>query len=144
MIPDVEMTPGDVVLFHGSGWLSAAIRRFSMSPGEDRPAVFNHVGIAVSSGELVEALSHVVRSSLDKRIHETGQKIMIARDNSIGEDKRAALALYASRQVGRHYGYGKIIAHAGDYWLCRGGTPHAHPARRNRRHQSPDLRLGGS
>ena len=117
MVPEIEMKPGDVVLFHGSGWLSSAIRRFSQSPGEKRPAVFNHVGIAIDGGRLVEALSHVVVSSLDKRAHEAGQKIMVARRSSLVDTERAALALYASRQVGRNYGWGKIAAHAGDYWL---------------------------
>lgn len=117
MLP--EMKPGDVVLFRGAALHSAAIRYLSRSPGEARPAVFNHVGVAIDAGRLVEALSHVVVSALDKRMHEAGEQIMIARRKGLTDAQRANIALDASRQVGRKYGWSKIGGHFGDYWLSR-------------------------
>jgi len=114
---------GDIVLFHGSGWLSAAIRRFSTSPGEKRPTVFNHVGIIVGDGSdgtggtMVEALSTVRRTDFTQRMNEAGQRIMVARKIGLTNQDRNSLALYAQGQVGRKYGYGKIAAHFGDWAL---------------------------
>lgn len=114
----IKLQKGDVVLFHGSGWLSAAIRRFSTSPGEKRPTVFNHVGIIVGeAGEMIEALSTVQRTDFTQRFCAAGQRVLVARMNGLLCRDRNNLALYASRQVGRKYGYGKIAAHFGDWAL---------------------------
>ena len=115
-----ELEKGDVVLFHGRGWVSSAIRRFSQGPKEKRPSVFNHVAIAVGKDAMVEALlSGVKRTNFFLRSRDAGERVLVARKIGLTELERGNLMLEATRQVGRKYGYAKIAGHFGDWALSK-------------------------
>jgi len=109
---------GDIVLFRGKSWLSRTIRFHTREKGE-RISIFNHVGIMIDDHYLVEALRKVERTSINDAINDNTQLIAVFRNNHLDYSDKHQLSLYAQRQVGKKYGYLKILGHAGDYWLSR-------------------------
>jgi hypothetical protein len=117
--PYISAEKGDVILFRGNALLSKLIRRFSTTPSDKLPTIFNHVGIAVGTYSMVEAMSKVVVSSIARRATEEGQQVMIARLVGTVLTERDSLSFWATNQVGRKYGWVKVIEHLGDYWLSK-------------------------
>lgn len=116
--------PGDIFLTRGTSLLSRLIRFFSRSIGESRTAV-NHVGIIVEEGSLqtcivVEALSRVKQHRLwDRYGPPDDDMVAVFRPTNLTGDEINKIVAYAKKQVGRKYGYLKIVAHLLD-WLFFG------------------------
>jgi hypothetical protein len=119
-----EFEPGDIFLTRGQAFISKAIRFFTRDTGE-KPTKVNHVGVVVEAGEItttvvVEALSKVKRHRLWKQYgppREDGVAVYRATNLTPGEIE--TIVATANRQVGKKYGYLKIVAHFLD-WLLNG------------------------
>jgi len=121
---DVVLQAGDVFLTRGAGLLSRLIRVCTRSFGERRTKV-NHVGIVVEAGGIhdavvVEALLTVRRHTLWSR-YGTPKKehVAVYRPKNVPPADIAIIVAEAEEQVGKRYGFGKIIAHFLD-WLLTG------------------------
>lgn len=106
----VELQPGDVILVHGRGWLSSAIRSLTRSPGE-RPTWVSHCAIAVDEERIVEALP---RGVFLRRMPYSGNDVRIYRPLNISRAGLRRIALRAELHVGDAYGYSKLLLHGLD------------------------------
>jgi len=124
LIMDIMLKPGDVFLTRGNAFISKAIRFFTRGIGERRTMV-NHVGLVVEEGDLrtamvVEALSRVKRHKLWSRYGPPKKDLVaVYRAVNLTEDEAKTIVDVAERQVGKKYGYRKIVAHFAD-WLLLG------------------------
>jgi hypothetical protein len=120
----IILKPGDIFLIRGTGLLSLLIRFFTRSFGEKRSKV-NHVGIVVQEGTLrnalvVEALIKVRRHLLWERYGPPKKDhVAIYRPTNLKPQEIAIIVNEANEQVGKPYGFGKIVAHFLD-WLLLG------------------------
>lgn len=114
--------PGDVFLTRGHSILSWLIRICSRGPFE-RKTMVNHVGIVVEEGTLqtcvvVEALSKVKKHKLWKRYGPPNDdSVAIFRPTNLTKEEIDEIVNYAEKQVGRKYGYLKIVAHLLDWFF---------------------------
>jgi hypothetical protein len=121
---ETQLQPADIFLTRGSGLISRAIRFFSRSIGESRTKV-NHVGVVVGEGQLqdalvVEALSRVKRHTLWEQYGPLKKDLVaVYRPLNLTPDEAVTIVKEANEQVGKKYGYIKIIAHLLD-WLLLG------------------------
>lgn len=116
------LLPGDIVLTRSETLLGRVIRFFTRRIGESRTQV-NHVGMIVTRGKpenafIVEALHKVKRHKLIDG-YGRGQNIKVAiyRPINLSNDEIKAVVLEAEAQVGKKYGYLKLITHALDWVL---------------------------
>lgn len=111
---------GDVVLVRGSGFLSRAIRFFTRSVGESRTSV-NHVGVIVSDGSdpvIVEALRTVQAARLSVAYPPNPKEwVAVYRPTNIPEADLIRIGDFARAQIGKSYGYLKLVLHALDWAL---------------------------
>jgi len=118
----IILEPGDVFLTRGKGLISKAIRFFTRSIGESRTKV-SHVGIVVEEGTLktavvVEALSMVKRHCLwEKYGPPAKDDVAVYRAKNLTSEEIKTIISVAESQVGRKYGYLKIVAHLLDWAL---------------------------
>lgn len=117
----IILSPGDVVFKRGQSPISWAIRLCSTSPGEGKTLV-NHVAIVSIGGTLgeakvVEAVSIAREISLVDAIGNGA--FAIYRPRGLSMQERMTIVMKARSYVGRHYGYGKVAAHLGDWILTR-------------------------
>jgi hypothetical protein len=120
---DIIVGKGDIVLIRGSGCISSSIRYFTKSFGESRTLV-NHCAIVVENGTLnkaviVEALTKVKKHSLWIRYGPPSNALVTVfrpRNLSLYETDRVVIT--ALQQVGKTYGYTKLVAHLLDWCLC--------------------------
>lgn len=126
----MNMFIGDLLLGRGGNVPSAAIREGTQEPGE-APTVYNHTGVIVRPGnvykaQVVEALPQgVVRRGVSAYLKPGADSVIIYRHIGLTNDQRAAVAHVAERYVGTHYGWGMVLADAGDWligskWFFRG------------------------
>jgi len=121
---DILLKPGDVFFTRGTSCLSRAIRLCTRSFGEKRSKV-NHVGVVVEEGRIqtavvVEALRKVSKHRLWKRYGPPKKdQVAVYRANNLKQEQIEIIVAEANEQVGRRYGYIKIIAHLLD-WLLDG------------------------
>lgn len=114
--------PGDIFLTQGTGFLSKAIRLFSRTCGEDRTRV-NHVGIIVTPGSVktcrvIEALHVVRRHSLWKRYGPPKpDRVAVYRPVKLKPEEIDIIVKEANEQVGKTYGYLKLLTHLLDWFL---------------------------
>ncbi|MDZ7721383.1 MAG: YiiX/YebB-like N1pC/P60 family cysteine hydrolase [candidate division KSB1 bacterium] len=114
--------PGDIFFTRGTGFISKAIRLFSRSFGESRTRV-NHVGLVVTAGSVktcrvVEALHVVRRHSLWKRYGPPKpDRVAVYRPLNLSREEIEILVEEANEQVGKTYGYLKLLAHLLDWFL---------------------------
>lgn len=106
----VKLQPADIVLVHGTGWLSSAIRKLTRSRGE-RPTWVSHVAIAVSSTHVVEALS---RGVVCRPLAYPASRIRVYTPKNVSERARIRIAKRATAFVGQPYGWGKLVLHGLD------------------------------
>ncbi len=120
----IILKPGDIFLTRGTSLLSFLIRVFTRSFGERRSKV-NHVGIVVQEGTLrnavvVEALIKVRRHRLWHRYGPPKKDhVAIYRPTNLEPEEINIIVNEAEEQVGKPYGFGKILAHFLD-WLLLG------------------------
>ena len=120
----VTLEPGDVFLTRGYSFISRVIRFFTRDAGEKRTRV-NHVGVVVEAGEIttaivVEALSLVKRHRLWAQYGPPRKDgVAVYRVTNLTPDEIEIIVTTAERQVGKKYGYLKIVAHFLD-WLLQG------------------------
>lgn len=118
----ISIKPGDIFLTRGDSILSKAIRFFSRSFGEKRTKV-NHVGVVVAEGTLetcivVEALSKVRKQKLWLQYGPPAKdSVAIYRPLNLTEEEISFIIIEAKEQVGKNYGYLKIVAHLLDWCL---------------------------
>jgi len=119
---DVVLRPGDIFFTRGPGLFSRAIRFFTRSIGEKRSRV-NHLGVVAEEGSIrtavvVEALIRVRKHCLWKRYGRSKkQQIAVYRAKNLGPQQVKIIVSEANDEVGRWYGFGKIIAHFLDWFL---------------------------
>lgn len=120
----VLLEPGDVFLTRGNAFISRAIRFCTRGIGESRTRV-NHVGLVVEAGDLkeaivVEALSMVRRHHLWRQYGPPKEDLVaVYRATNLTQDEVKVIVATAERQVGKKYGYLKIVTHFLD-WLLLG------------------------
>ena len=113
---------GDIFLTRGHGSLSKGIRYFTKEIGESRTKV-NHCGLVVQYGPLetaviVEALTKVKMHELWSRYGpESETDIMIFRPVNLPLFDIDKIVFTAMKQVGKTYGYTKVVAHFLDWCL---------------------------
>jgi hypothetical protein len=121
---DKSLQAGDVFLTRSTSFLGKLIRICTQSFGEKRSKV-NHVGLIVEAGGMqeavaIEALIRVRRHRLWSRYHPPKTDwIAIYRPKNIPPEDMTVILAEAEDQVGKPYGFGKIIAHFLD-WLLFG------------------------
>ena len=119
---EVKLKPADIFLTRGSSFISKAIRFFSRTIGESRTKV-NHVGIVVGEGTLqdclvIEALSKVKKHKLWDQYGPTRKDLVaVFRPINLNEEDAKIIVDKANEQVGRKYGYWKIVTHLLDWFL---------------------------
>lgn len=120
----MALEPGDIFFTRGTSLLSKCIRFCTRILGEERTRI-NHVGIVVSKGDMcsakvVEALSKVKMHTL-WREYCPPKKDMVAiyRPLDFTQDEIEKIVDAAKKQVGKRYGYTKLVVHFLD-WLCFG------------------------
>lgn len=119
-----DLLPGDVFMTRGSGFVSGAIRFFTRTIGEKRTRV-NHVGVVVSGGGLTSAA--VVEALIKVREIKLGDgygppktdKVAIYRPINLTRTEIDTIVAEAREQVGKSYGFLKIVGHFLD-WLLLG------------------------
>ena len=118
----ISIKPGDVFFTRGHSFLAKAIRFFTRSIGEKRTKV-NHVGVVVEKGTMqtsivVEALSKVYRHKLWEQYGPPSKcSVAIYRPLNINKEEINIIVTEALEQVGKKYGYFKILAHLLDWFL---------------------------
>ncbi len=121
---ELQLKPADIFLTRGNSFLSKAIRFFSRTIGESRTKV-NHVGMTVDEGSLhdckvVEALSKVKEHTLwDQYGPLKTDLVAVFRPTNLTLEEISLIVKTAKKQVGRKYGYLKIVAHLLD-WILLG------------------------
>jgi len=121
---DILLKPGDVFFTRGTSCLSHVIRVCTRSFGE-RQSKVNHVGVVVEqdgvqTAVVVEALSKVRKHRLWERYGPPKKDhVAVYRANNLNAEQIEIIIAEANEQVGRPYGYVKIIAHLLD-WLLNG------------------------
>jgi cell wall-associated NlpC family hydrolase len=118
------LQPGDVFLTRGTSLFSRLIRVCTRSLGERRSKV-NHVGVVVEGGGIPDAV--VVEALIKVREHKLWKQygppkkdhVAVYRATNLTPEDVAVIVAEAVEQVGRPYGFGKIIAHFLD-WLLTG------------------------
>lgn len=119
-----ELLPGDVFMTRGKGFVSRAIRFFTRTIGEKRTKV-NHVGIIVSAGGFkesseVEALIEVREVKLWYGYGPPStDDVAIFRPTNLSPEEIEVIVAEAREQVGKTYGFFKILGHILD-WLLLG------------------------
>lgn len=121
---EIQLKPGDVFLTRGTSLLSRAIRVCTRSFGEARSKV-NHVGIVVTGGGIQDAV--VVETLIKVKQHKLWMQygppkkdhVAVYRATNLTPKDIEIIVAKAVEQVGRPYGFGKIIAHFLD-WLLTG------------------------
>lgn len=119
--PKTELKKGDIFLTHGTALISRLVRFFSRTGGESRTQV-NHVGIVVDDtgpAIVVEALIKVQRHKLWDEYNDKSTRIAVYRPTNLTSDELEKIVSKAESYIGESYGYGKILAHLGD-WLLGG------------------------
>ncbi len=119
---EIQLEPGDVFLIRGTGLLSKTIRFCTRSFGEKRSKI-NHVGIMVEAGVIQDAV--VVEALIKVREHKLWKQygpprkdhIAIYRARNLTTEDIEIIVAEAVEQVGKPYGFGKIIAHFLDWSL---------------------------
>lgn len=118
------LQPGDVFLTRGTSLFSRLIRVCTRSFGERRSKV-NHVGVVVAGGGIqdavvVEALIKVKEHKLWKQYGPPKKDyVAVYRATNLIPEDIVIIVAEAREQVGKPYGFGKIIAHFLD-WLLTG------------------------
>jgi len=113
---EVLLKPGDVFLTRGAGLLSKIIRFCTRSFGEKRSKV-NHVGLMVEAGGIQDAV--VVEALIRVREHKLWKQygpprkdhVAVYRATNLTPEDIKIIVAEAKEQVGKPYGFGKIIAH---------------------------------
>lgn len=119
-----DLLPGDVFMTRGHSLISKAIRIFTRTIGEKRTKV-NHVGIIVTAGKLetsrvVEALVTVREVKLWSGYGPpTTDDVAIYRPTNLTAEEIGVIVAEAREQVGKTYGFFKILGHFLD-WLLLG------------------------
>jgi len=121
---NAHLEPGDVFLTRSTSLLGRLIRCCTRSFGESRSKV-NHVGIVVKAGSMVDAV--VVEALIKVRRHRLWEQygppkkdhIAVYRATNVLPEEMKVIVAEAEEQVGKRYGFGKILAHFLD-WLLIG------------------------
>lgn len=117
MFNDLYLLPCDIVLVSQKrSWLSRQIRRFSTSPSDKTKTVYSHAAIVYKSFQLIEALAGGVQLTNLKR-YSKGYRVMIARRLDLSDADQFLIINKAYSFIDKKYGFLKLIAHLGDYYL---------------------------
>lgn len=111
------LEPGDIVLVHGRALFSRLIRVFTRSKGES-PTIVNHVGIMVTSENIVESLSTTVQRKF-WQVYPRNNQVYVVRKLYLTPAGRQIIVEKALEYLGAKYGWLKIVAHAVDHFVFR-------------------------
>lgn len=106
---------GDIVLTKSQSWFGKAIRWFSKTIGESKTRV-NHVGVMVSSEDIVESLDKTRKRKVTA-YYNRPTEIAVYRWKNLTDEEINTIAAKAESYVGAKYGWIKIIAHGLDRFL---------------------------
>lgn len=115
---DLELLPGDIFFTRGRGRLARLILFLTRGRGEAKTKV-NHVGLVTRGGGvwqeppaiIVEALQRVVRRPLLEYARPESPEVAVWRCTVLTGDDREAICKSAEAQVGRKYGYLKLLSY---------------------------------
>lgn len=115
----------DILMVGGNTFISKMIKKCTQKIGEEK-TVINHVGIfpETYSRCVIEALNTVVCRDVIYAYGDADVSLAIFRAKNISKEDKAKISKYAFNQVGKKYGYLKIVAHfmdwvIGDYYFFR-------------------------
>jgi hypothetical protein len=106
----VILKPADIVLVHGRGWLSDAIRKLTRSTGEEKSWA-SHVGLATGDRYIVEAL---VRGVVAREMPYGQRSAQVWRPRNLSKTDKRIITRHALDYVGEKYGWGKAVLHGLD------------------------------
>lgn len=111
----IELKPLDLFFSRTGTWLSRAIL-WATQEKHEGPSEASHVGCIVTPGiirrvQAVEALRRVERHSLWDQYAGSKHELNIFRPLNIRLPHMALIVHDLERQVGRKYGYGKLVLH---------------------------------
>jgi len=105
--------PYDIVFTSSDSLLAKAIRWATREEGEG-PTKVNHVGVISNikgdSPTIIEALRKVRMHSMERYV-KNGHKVAVFRPRNLSPLQRLLIRKSLARQVGKGYGYGKLVAH---------------------------------
>ena len=119
----IKPRPADLIFVRSATALGWAIRWFERAMGEPQSWT-NHVAGIGKSDNVIEAQTRVITSPFEE--WRVGKDYQIWRTTDLDDEGRMVVADYAERQIGRRYGYGKLIPHLLDGLLSKvaGGSPY--------------------
>jgi hypothetical protein len=115
------LEPCDIFFTRSKTWLGWLIRTCTRAPGESRTWA-QHVGMIVSEGEdldaiAIEALTTVERHPLRDEYGDGKTELIVYRPINLTDAEKIIIMVAAHADVGKQYGYGKLLLHFGD-WCC--------------------------
>ncbi len=118
---DCILKRGDIFFSTSEGFMSKAIRRLTRSWGESRTMV-SHTGIVVNDGPfehalIVEAVRGVKLNNIVECYDKPDSYVSIYRPIGLSDNELTSLVDSASGFIGNKYGYVKLLAHMGDWFL---------------------------
>lgn len=114
----MTLKPGDIIFVRSRSIVAPLIRLFTRNSGERRTRV-NHVGIVIDKFTFVEAVGTGVAHRRFDEPRWRDCDVAIYSNPWLSKFERTVLASRAMEYVGKKYGFGKILAHFGD-WLLGG------------------------
>lgn len=113
--------PCDLLIVSTPGIMGALIRFFTRRIGEG-PSRCNHIAGVTQAGDYYHALAvEAVNSGIVRRpmqhLFGKGRTVEIWRPLNLTDKQAALIQLYIQSQVGTKYGWGRVIAAAGDWFL---------------------------
>lgn len=120
----MNLLPADLIFTRSASLLGRAIRWFERGRGEAKSWTNHTAGIGMFAGNVVEAQTHVISTPFDE--WKEGKEFEVWRTSDLTDETRLDVARYADSQLGRDYGYLKLIPHALDGLLSKitGGSPY--------------------
>lgn len=115
---DTILLPADLVFYRSDSIVSRLIRRFTPRDG-DEEVYATHVA-GVTGLEHFDEHSTVLEATAKGVMYNLLDRpgaILVLRANNITPQQRAAIAITAQQFLGRNYGFHKLLAHLGDWYI---------------------------
>lgn len=117
MKPCVDI--GSIILVQKEdSFIGRLVRRFSTMPNE-KPAKVEHVALGAGDGVVVEATFKGVRLSNFNKYDPEKYRLKIVVPWVLTARDRYSILKRANKYIGKKYGFGRIVAHAGDWFLSK-------------------------
>jgi len=110
---------GDIILTQKKdSFIGRFIRRFSTMPNE-KPAKVEHVALGLNDGSLIEATFKGIKIGSVGKYSQKKYRIKIVRPWVLTTREQYSILKKANKYINKKYGFGRIAAHAGDWFLSK-------------------------